>query len=484
MSKNNNSFIRYKALDRCFRDNIHRYFIEDLISECEKEFKSSGIAAKVSRRQIFDDIRFMESEEGWGIKLNRLKDGKRIYYRYEKGGSKSKNSLTEMETMQLHNAINTLDRFRAMPGYEWVSDIIVNLECRLDLNGYSEEIISFETKGKGVTKLPAILDAILKKKVLEMRIEYGYKRSTITMHPYYVKQSSGRLFVFGYYYGKNKSKAKVGVFDMDRITKLNHVDDVEFVPNTDIDYSHRFDDVLGVRLPRREVKKEHIILQFDESWFKTIYNTPIHHSQKIVNKKLCRISLDLRPTKKLISQLLYYGSAVEVRSPESLKRMLMEELVGIAAKYKKYSEFKTLNVMHMHSVRTHKSEAIHREKAYKQINEFDFRFNHGYRTYDNPISLFIKNSKSKIVCMRSYPIDEIVGYVRDYFRLGDNVRKVCLDGDEQIIVRFPNVEKNCELVEKALRICGCRLEDEKSDGIIDGTEWKTLYFELQDTFEE
>ena len=165
MSKNNNSFIRYKVLDRCFRDNIHRYFIEDLISECEKEFKSLGIAAKVSCRQIFDDIRFMESEEGWGIKLNRLKDGKRIYYRYEKGGSKRNSSLTEMETMQWKNAINTLDRFRTMSGYEWVNDVIVNLECRLGLNGYSEEIISFETKGKGVTKLPAILNAILEKKI-------------------------------------------------------------------------------------------------------------------------------------------------------------------------------------------------------------------------------------------------------------------------------------------------------------------------------
>ena len=484
MSKNNNSFIRYKVLDRCFRDNIHRYFIEDLISECEKEFESSGVDAKVSRRQIFEDIRFMESEDGWGIKLNRLKDGKRIYYRYEKGGSKRNSSLTVMETMQLKNAINTLDRFRTMSGYEWVNDVIVNLECRLGLNGYSEEIISFETKGKGVTKLPAILNAILEKKVLEMRIEYGYKRSTITMHPYYVKQSSGRLFVFGYYYGKNKSKAKVGVFDMDRITKLKQVDDVEFVPNTEIDYSHRFDDVLGVRLPRRGVKKEHIILQFDESWFKTIYNTPIHHSQKIVNKKLCRISLDLRPTKKLISQLLYYGSAVEVRSPESLKSMLVEELAGIASKYKKYSEFKTLNVKHMHSVRTPKSEAIRREKVYKQINEFDFRFNYGDCNSSNPISSYIEKPESKIGWWRSYPIDTIVGYVRDYF-LGSNVKKVVdFDGDEQIIVRFPNVESNCELVEKALRICGCRLEDENSDGIIDGTEWKTLYFESQATSEE
>ena len=483
MPKNNNSFIRYKVLDRCFRDNIHRYFIEDLISECEKEFESLGVAAKVSRRQIFEDIRFMESEEGWGIKLKRLKDRKRIYYRYKKGGSKSNDLLTEMETNLLHNTINTLNRFRTMTGYEWVNGVIVNLECRLGLNGYSEKIISFETKGKGLTKLPAILDAILNHKVLEMRIEYGYKRSAITMHPYYVKQSSGRLFVFGYYYGKNKSKAKVGVFDMDRITKLNHVDDVEFVPNTDIDYSHRFDDVLGVRLPRREVKKEHIILQFDESWFKTVYNTPIHHSQKIVNKKLCRISLDLRPTKKLISQLLYYGSAVEVRSPESLKKMLMEELVGIASKYKK-SEFKTLNVMHMHSKGTAKSKEIHREKAYKNINEFDFRLNHGYRNSSNPISSYIEKPESKIGCWRSYPIDTIVGYVRDYF-LGSNVKKVVdFDGDEQIIVRFPNVESNCELVKKALRICGCSLVDEKSDGIIEGTEWKTLCFELQDTLEE
>ena len=158
MSKNNNSFTRYKVLDRCFRDNIHRYFIEDLISECEKEFKSSGIAAKVSRRQIFEDIRFMESEEGWGIKLNRLKDGKRIYYRYEKGGSKRNSSLTEMETMQLQNALNTLERFRAMTGYEWVNDVIVNLEYRLGLKEYGDDIISFEKKGKGVTKLSAILD--------------------------------------------------------------------------------------------------------------------------------------------------------------------------------------------------------------------------------------------------------------------------------------------------------------------------------------
>ena len=479
MSKNNNSFIRYKALDRCFRDNLHRYFIEDLIGECEKEFESLGIAAKVSRRQIFEDIRFMESEEGWGVKLNRLKDGKRIYYRYEKGCSKSNVSLTEMEAKHLQNTISTLERFCTLPGYEWVNDVIVNLEYRLGLKGNGDDIISFEKKGKGVTRLPVILDAILNHKVLRMRMDWGYKRGDVSLHPYFVKQSSGRLFVIGF---NPKFKSAVAMYDMDWITKLKKVDDMEFVPqNNTIDFTHAYDDILGVTHPGKEVKKEHIILQFSESWFKTIYNNPIHHSQKIVNKKLCRISLDLVPNQELISQLLYYGSNVEVRSPESLKRMLMKELLRIAAKYKKYSEFETLNVRHMHSA---KSEATRREKAYKQINEFDFRLKHGSVTYDNPISLFIEKRKSKIASMDNYSIDEIVGYVRNYFLLGNGVRKVDSDGKEQIMVRFPDVKSNCKLVKKALDICGCSLVDEKSNGIIDGTKWMTLYFEPQATQEE
>ena len=86
--------------------------------------------------------------------------------------------------------------------------------------------------------------------------------------------------------------------------------------------------------------------------------------------------------------------------------------------------------------------------------------------------------------MHNYSIDEIVGYVRNYFLLGNGVRKVDSDGKEQIMVRFPDVKSNCKLVKKALDICGCSLVDEKSNGIIDGTKWMTLYFEPQATQEE
>ena len=39
-------------------------------------------------------------------------------------------------------------------------------------------------------------------------------------------------------------------------------------------------------------------------------------------------------------------------------------------------------------------------------------------------------------------------------------------------------------LKKALDICGCSLVDEKSNGIIDGTKWMTLYFEPPATQEE
>lgn len=39
MSTNKNADIRYQALDKCFRDRRHRYYIDDLIDACEKELE-------------------------------------------------------------------------------------------------------------------------------------------------------------------------------------------------------------------------------------------------------------------------------------------------------------------------------------------------------------------------------------------------------------------------------------------------------------
>ena len=82
MPTNKNASIRYQALDKCFRDRFHRYYVEDLLEKCEEALYYYNGVGGVSRRQIFEDIKFMESDAGWSIPLEHKKDGRKVYYRY------------------------------------------------------------------------------------------------------------------------------------------------------------------------------------------------------------------------------------------------------------------------------------------------------------------------------------------------------------------------------------------------------------------
>ena len=77
MATNKHASIRYQALDRCFSNFGRKYFIEDLIEACgEAIYDFAGIEDGVKRRQVYDDITFMESEQGWDIPLNKIRDGR------------------------------------------------------------------------------------------------------------------------------------------------------------------------------------------------------------------------------------------------------------------------------------------------------------------------------------------------------------------------------------------------------------------------
>ena len=145
MPVNKNANIRYRTLDRCFRDTRKRYFIEDLIDECNEALLSYNFEGGVKRRQIFDDIRFMESDAGYSIELDKLRDGKKVYYRYhDPSFSINQQPLSQAEATQLQQAVITLTRFRGLPQYEWIEEVITNLEHRFNLNGKKQSLVCFE----------------------------------------------------------------------------------------------------------------------------------------------------------------------------------------------------------------------------------------------------------------------------------------------------------------------------------------------------
>ena len=56
MPLNKNATIRYQALDKCFSDFRHRYYIDDLIDACAEALIEYTGHDSVSRRTVFEDI--------------------------------------------------------------------------------------------------------------------------------------------------------------------------------------------------------------------------------------------------------------------------------------------------------------------------------------------------------------------------------------------------------------------------------------------
>lgn len=336
MPTNKNAYIRYQALDKCFRDSLHRYYLEDLIDKCEEALLYYNGVGGVSRRQIFEDIKFMESETGWSIPLDRIKEGKKVYYRYHYPGfSINKQPLTDEEAQQLRTVIITLSRFRGLPTNEWVEDVISNLEWRFKLRGKSENIIGFEQNEqlKGLNWLPTIIDATSNHQVIKVTYR-NYKNSeveiTAVVHPWYVKQYNNRWFLMAY----NAEYNSITNFALDRILDLVIVEDVQFIKNEDIDFDDYFKDVIGVTIPKPEVTKQRILLQFSEKQYPYVASKPMHHSQEIVNSEERTIAIEVRPNYELEQQILSFGPDVEVLAPDNYREYILEKILN---NYKKYA---------------------------------------------------------------------------------------------------------------------------------------------------
>ena len=334
MPVNKNANIRYQALDRCFRDKQRKYFIEDLIDACEEALQSFNFEGSVSRRQIFDDIRYMKSDVGYSIELDEdLRDGKKRYYRY-KDTSKSINQqpISSAEAEQLRQAVITLTRFRGLPQYEWVEEVISSLEYRFNLDGENTSLVCFEQNPllKGLEHLGAFIDAATSHKVLKVQYKsYKEGRQEITriVHPYYLKQYNNRWFAFCL----DDATHYINNLALDRCISVE-VADLPYTENKDVDFDHYFDDVVGVTVPYRG-EKQKIMLRTNEHRYPYLASKPLHPSQRVENRKKHIISIEVRPNWELEQQILSFGPDLEVLSPEDFRNQIKEKVALMQQKY-------------------------------------------------------------------------------------------------------------------------------------------------------
>jgi predicted DNA-binding transcriptional regulator YafY len=334
MATNKQAIIRYNALDKCFSNRGRRYYIEDLISECNKVLNEiSSIGNGIKRRQIYDDIKFMESEQGWSAPLERCKDGKRIYYRYsEPNYSIKTHPVNQKEIEQLHESLSVLCRFKGMPQFNWIDEILVRLKDTFKIDNDSQPFVSFEQNPylKGLNHFTNIFDAIQNKQVLEVQYQsFKTGQETIEIHPWHLKQYNNRWFLFGF----NGKYEKLTNLAIDRIVKLKQVKK-EYVINTNIDFEDYFYDTVGVTVKDNE-NPQKVILRVSKEIFPYIESKPIHGSQKIRKTKDGDIMVELlvQINYELTSQLFAFMDGIEIIEPTNYRKQFEDILRRTLEKY-------------------------------------------------------------------------------------------------------------------------------------------------------
>lgn len=331
MAIDKNKLIRFSIIDKCLRNQRKHYFLDDpknegspnLLDECNAILREKELP-KVSRRTIYYDIN--EIEEIYKTEIERIPEGKRIFYRYADPNFSIEHApITDDEMHKLQETIFMLNRFRSQ--FPWMERLLTELQTKFHIDGHTESIIGFESNEyvKGIEYLEPLFQYILNKQAIKVIYQpFGKPEISWILHPYYIKQYNNRWFLFALNddlqkYDDIPMDQKITNIPLDRIISIEPAKK-RYIPNADIDFNEYFEDVVGVTNPKGEV--ETIKLQFSSKRFPYELSKAIHPSRVIKDRENGIVEIKVIPNKELISQLLWFGEDVKVLNPDSVREQL------------------------------------------------------------------------------------------------------------------------------------------------------------------
>lgn len=343
MPTNKNAAIRYQALDRCLSNWSRRFYIEDLVDACNKALMAYNGETKedscVKKRQVQQDMTFLESEEGYRMTIDAIRDGHRKYYRYHRRGDSIRDQPINQEELDLmHDALLLLKRFQGVPHFDWINEIETRLYTTSQLGEDSKSVVTFQCnpylKGMDAYYRP-LFDAIVTKRVLDL-VYHPFDREprTITIHPYHLKQYNNRWFLIGKQTDHEKELVNIAI---DRIEGLKETTKAFEPLDDDFSFEEYFGDVVGVSINDSPI--EEVVLAVNEPAMGYIMTKPLHESQCSIPKKqndgCWKISLKVKNNYELKALLRSFGEQIEVISPASLREEMKESADRMSEMYSK-----------------------------------------------------------------------------------------------------------------------------------------------------
>ncbi len=251
------------------------------------------------------------------------KRGRYVYYSYAPGVKGIYNrDLTEADREKLQQVSELLLGFRGMPHFDWVEEAVVRSDQQVMDSRH--EVASFESGTRQDEQFfMDLFTAIRLRQVVDVVYQrFGAEPRERTLHPYYLKQYRQRWYLFAMIEGKEN----VCCWALDRLQSLKRNTTVAFRP-TDVDFSHYFDDFIGVTRPDNGVV-EHIVLWADDWVVNYLRTSPLHVSQQIGDRSEAGtlVTLDVMVNHELEQELLFLGEHVAVVAPEPFRQQMMQRI--------------------------------------------------------------------------------------------------------------------------------------------------------------
>lgn len=334
MPTNKNAQLRYNIIDRCLSNFQRTYTWYSILEEVNAVLNENGYDG-IKQRQLKDDVKFMESNDGFGVELAEgLHDGKKRILRYaDKNFSIADHPLNQTDVEQLRATLNVLSRYKNRKEFAWLNEFIPRLEQAFDLIWENHKSpISYEENIdlKGLHWIGVLFNLIVKKKVAQIEYQaFNKEPETVFLHPYHLKQFNSRWFLLGY----NKKYDSISNYALDRINKVEETG--KSIRKNTINWQDYFDEIIGVTKPIDRLP-EKIVLRFSEKRIHYVKTKPLHGvTQKPVKSdpEERSIQIEVIPNFELYQKLLSFGADVEVVSPAHIREEMKHKIAMMAKLY-------------------------------------------------------------------------------------------------------------------------------------------------------
>ena len=337
---------RYRIIDKLLRNSYNTY--PSLDGLCAAIYKELG--TKVSRETVQKDIALMKkSLKKGGFEAPIL--FKKAYNGYcydEKFPDYSILNFgfneKSLETIQL--AAGVLQRFQGIMASDAYHSALNKLYSALNIERSAQDknlvnaILPQETTYlRGMENFKIFVDAIKLKKPVSL-IHYSYwhrKFKCIIVHPYLLKESNDRWYVYGHSESEEHVEEPLRFFGIDRIYDPVIVNS-HFIEANSEEYRTTFSNKIGINVIRKDgiEKTETISLWVSSTMANFIKSMPLHKSQTIKQYGLngdILVTINVVPTKELVSLVLSYGQNMELIEPKWMRKEIKKELQQMTSNY-------------------------------------------------------------------------------------------------------------------------------------------------------